>query len=64
MQTPQNPDQIPAEYADYTRRLITYTTKPPIHISEIERALEKFGAERVVEFRLGDLGTADATCRG
>ena len=30
MQTPQNPYHIAAEYADYTRRLITYTTKPPI----------------------------------
>ncbi len=55
MQTPKNPFQIPPEYVDYTRRLITYTTKAPLHIAEIEKALKKFGAEQVVDFRLGDL---------
>jgi thermitase len=55
MQPPRNPNAIPLEFADYTRRLITYTKKGPLHIAEIKKALEKYDAERVVDFRLGDL---------
>lgn len=56
METPQNPYQIPAEYADYTRRLIIYTTKARARVARIDQALRAYDAKTVVpDFRLGNL---------
>jgi subtilisin family serine protease len=56
METPQNPYQIPPAYADYTRRLIMYTTKARARVARIDQALRAYDAKTVVpDFRLGDL---------